>query len=134
MYCSTLSFDSLDGYLVAINANDGKVVWRTCAPASRTRTSSRSIISVMSRRVFGRQLDGEAINSAVDAARPCGTPGFVTDYIRTAKNANIRALYPTLGFTQFDRTAGRPAATPSLLTLADYVPQEAHIERIGAPR
>ena len=54
---------------------------------------------VMSCRVFGRELEFEAMNVAVEAARERGARAFVADYIPTPKNDVISKLYPSLGFT-----------------------------------
>ena len=58
---------------------------------------------VMSCRVFGRQLEFEAMNIAVEAARQRGARAFIADYIATSKNKVIRALYPSLGFAAVNR-------------------------------
>ena len=62
---------------------------------------------VMSCRVFGRELEFEAMNVAVEAARERGVRAFVADYIPTAKNDVISKLYPSLGFAEVDRAAPR---------------------------
>jgi FkbH-like protein len=87
---------------------------------------------VMSCRVFGRQLEFEAMNIAVEAARERGARGLVADYIPTAKNNVISALYPSLGFAEINRTAAMDGTTCWFLKLADYVARETHIERAGA--
>src|SRR5947209_8654980 len=71
---------------------------------------------VMSCRVFGRQLEFEAMNVAVEAARRLGAKAFIADYITTLKNHAISALYPSLGFAAF-----KPSATRWFLKLEDYV-------------
>src|SRR5262249_3892076 len=53
---------------------------------------------VMSCRVFGRELEFEAMNIAVHAARERGVRAIVADYIPTPKNDVISKLYPSLGF------------------------------------
>ena len=82
---------------------------------------------VMSCRVFGRQLEFEAMNIAVAAARQRGMRAFVADYIPTAKNSIISALYPTLGFAAVEQTASASGATRWFLNLADYIMQDSHI-------
>ena len=62
---------------------------------------------VMSCRVFGRELEFEAMNVAVEAARERGVRALVADYIPTAKNDVISKLYPSLGFAEVDRTGAR---------------------------
>jgi FkbH-like protein len=53
---------------------------------------------VMSCRVFGRDLEFEAINAAVDAVRQRGGSQLTATYIPTAKNAVIKDMFPRLGF------------------------------------
>ena len=57
---------------------------------------------VMSCRVFGRELEYEAMNIAVEAAKERGARTLVADYIPTPKNDVISRLYPSLGFTEVD--------------------------------
>ncbi|HLX98637.1 MAG TPA: HAD-IIIC family phosphatase, partial [Roseiarcus sp.] len=82
---------------------------------------------VMSCRVFGRELEFEAMNIAVETARERGLSAFTADYIPTAKNDVIRELYPSLGFTEIDGPAPANGARRFRLDLADYVPRKTHI-------
>jgi len=82
---------------------------------------------VMSCRVFGRQLEYEAMNIAVAAARERGARAFVANYIPTAKNGVIRTLYPSLGFTEVNQSAPANGATRWFLDLADYVERDTPI-------
>jgi len=82
---------------------------------------------VMSCRVFGRQLEFEAMNIAVEAARERGARGLVANYIPTAKNDVIKTLYPSLGFTEVNQSAPANGATRWFLDLADYVERDTHI-------
>ena len=82
---------------------------------------------VMSCRVFGRELEFEAMNVAVEAARERGARAFVAGYIPTAKNDVISKLYPSLGFVEVDRPAAQNGATRWRLDLADYVTRKTHI-------
>jgi FkbH-like protein len=86
---------------------------------------------VMSCRVFGRGLEFEAMNIAVETAQRLGMKRFIADYIATPKNGVISELYPSLGFT----AAGEPeianGATRWLLDLADYATHQSHIVRAG---
>ena len=82
---------------------------------------------IMSCRVFGRELEFEAMNVAVEAAKERGVRAFVADYIPTAKNGVISKLYPGLGFTEVDRAAPASGATRWRLDLADYVTRNTHI-------
>jgi len=82
---------------------------------------------VMSCRVFGRELEFEAMNIAVEAARERGARAFVADYIPTPKNDVIGKLYPSLGFVAADGPAPANGAQRFRLDLADYVPRKTHI-------
>ena len=87
---------------------------------------------VMSCRVFGRQLEFEAMNIAVDSARQRGARALVADYIATPKNGVIKALYPSLGFIAVDQTTTGNGVTRWRLSLEDYLRRETHILRGGA--
>ena len=82
---------------------------------------------VMSCRVFGRELEFEAMNIAVEAARERGVRALVANYIPTPKNDVISKLYPGLGFTKVASPAPANGATRWALDLADYVPRKTHI-------
>jgi len=86
---------------------------------------------IMSCRVFGRRLEFEAMNIAVEAARQLGIKGFVADYIATPKNSVISALYPSLGFTAVSELKVPNGATRWFLNLADYVAHQSYIARAG---
>jgi len=87
---------------------------------------------VMSCRVFGRELEFEAMNIAVELARRRGARAIVANYIPTAKNNVISGLYPSLGFAEHDLLPATDGATRWFLKLADYVARETHIVRVGA--
>ena len=82
---------------------------------------------VMSCRVFGRELEYEAMNIAVEAAKERGARTLVADYIPTPKNDVISKLYPSLGFTEVDSPTPANGATRWALDLADYVTRKTHI-------
>lgn len=84
---------------------------------------------VMSCRVFGRELEFEAMNIAVEAARGRGVRSFRASYIPTKKNGVISDLYPRLGFTRADGPARADGAIQWRLNLSDYVGRKTHIER-----
>ena len=86
---------------------------------------------VMSCRVFGRELEFEAMNIAVEMAKERGVSAFVASYIPTPKNDVISKLYPSLGFTEVDRPAPGNGATRWRLDLADYVARNTHIVQQG---
>jgi FkbH-like protein len=82
---------------------------------------------VMSCRVFGRDLEFEIMNIAVETARERGAGELHATYIPTAKNVVIRDLYERLGFTRIDTGGGE--TTLWRLALDAYRPQSTHIRR-----
>jgi FkbH-like protein len=87
---------------------------------------------VMSCRVFGRQLEFEAMNITVEAARRRGARAIVADYVPTAKNHVISGLFPSLGFVTVDKSAPTNGPLRWFLDLEAYVPRDNHIARAGA--
>ena len=81
----------------------------------------------MSCRVFGRQLEHEAMNIAVEAARARGISAIRARYVPTPKNAVVRDLYPKLGFVQC--AAPESGETHWLLRLEDYASHRTFITR-----
>jgi FkbH-like protein len=84
---------------------------------------------VMSCRVFGRQLEFEALNITVEQARGRGVKALRATYIQTAKNGVINELYPSLGFSRVSDGMARNDATCWFLNLAEYVTRSTHISR-----
>jgi FkbH-like protein len=84
---------------------------------------------VMSCRVFGRELEFEAMNIAVEAASRRGIRVFRASYLPTPKNAVIKDLYPTLGFVPSDSKTGIGGATQWQLDLRAYVARRTQIKR-----
>ena len=83
---------------------------------------------VMSCRVFGRQLEHEALNVVVESARRAGVGEIIGTYAPTAKNSVVSDLYEKFGFQRVD-TEGLPQGTSrwSLLP-ADYASRTTHIK------
>lgn len=84
---------------------------------------------VMSCRVFGRQLEFEAMNIVVEEVRRRGILAIYADYIPTKKNAVINELFPNFGFTPVPDTTLANGATRWGLNLAEYVKRETKIAR-----
>ena len=82
---------------------------------------------VMSCRVFGRQLEFEAMSIAVEAARKRGARAVYAEYIPTPKNGVIRDLYQKLGFSAQPANDGDSTRWQALLT--EYRPVPTHISR-----
>jgi FkbH-like protein len=90
---------------------------------------------VMSCRVFGRQLELEAMNIAVEQARRRGIRAFRAAYIPTPKNGVISELYPSLGFSPVNGgTARNGDSTCWFLDLAEHTTRSTHICRSGEAR
>lgn len=89
---------------------------------------------VMSCRVFGRQLEVEAMNIAVATALGLGVHTFRADYIPTSKNGVVSTLYPMLGFEPAQGPDHPTGATRWFLRLADYVPRPTHITKISTQK
>jgi FkbH-like protein len=81
---------------------------------------------VMSCRVFGRQLEHEAMNVLVEVARGRGVNEIRAQYVETEKNRIVRDLFGTLGFVQ---TENAPGGARWTLRLKDYVPHRTRIKR-----
>jgi len=86
---------------------------------------------VMSCRVFGRQLENEAMNIAVEAARGRGIRVLRAEYIPTERNGVVSGLFEGLGF------AAVPGSQPGgasrwILNIAEYVPSPTFIARKAA--
>jgi len=89
---------------------------------------------VMSCRVFGRELEFEAMSIAVEAARHRGARALFADYIATSKNDVIKELYPNLGFSSVSPSTATNGATRWVLDLAGYEARATQIARSGASR
>ena len=83
---------------------------------------------VMSCRVFGRQLEFEAMNIAAEQARCRGIKALRATYIPTPKNGVISELYPSLGFCPVDGTPENGGAC-WFLDLAKPITRSTHISR-----
>ena len=95
---------------------------------SQSSSDTLVLISwVMSCRVFGRQLEEEAMNAAVDAALKRGVRRFVADYVPSKKNGVISNLYSDLGFRRVDE--GTVGCSRWELDLESYSPKMTQIER-----
>lgn len=84
---------------------------------------------VMSCRVFGRQLEFEAMNIAVEFARGRGVQRLRADYCPTEKNAVVSDLYATLGFLQLVEPAQARNVSRWLLQIDEYVARQTFITR-----
>jgi FkbH-like protein len=121
--CLTLQFRLVDKF-----GDNGLVSAMILSPHPQVPDSLEIDTWVMSCRVFGRQLEHEAMNIAVETACRIGVRAFRADYIPTSKNGVVSQLYGALGFT-LAREAVTPGAARWILQLSDYVPHPTHIAR-----
>lgn len=89
------------------------------------------LVWVMSCRVFGRQLEEEALNIVVEEARRRGARTLRAAFKPTAKNAVIKDLFAKLGFQRDETAQGTNTSSQWLLPLDDYTPRPTHIARNG---
>jgi FkbH-like protein len=87
---------------------------------------------VMSCRVFGRQLEDEAMNIAVETARTRGARWLRGDIIATKKNSVISALYRNLGFASVSGPLA-PDTTRWILNISEYNARPTFITRRVQP-
>jgi FkbH-like protein len=86
---------------------------------------------VMSCRVFGRQLENEAMNIAVEAARARGARALQAEYIPTERNGVVSGLFKILGFAAAPGS-GPAGASRWVLNLDEYVAAPTFIARRAA--
>lgn len=87
---------------------------------------------VMSCRVFGRQLEDEAMNIVVETAQSRSVRALRAEYIPTAKNTVISGLYERLGFAPM-QTPVADNSSRWLLNLADYSSRPTFFTRKADP-
>jgi len=87
---------------------------------------------VMSCRVFGRQLENEAMTIAVEAARGRGIRILRAEYIPTERNGVVSGLFKGLGFVVEPGT-GPIGASRWILNTPEYVAPPTFIARRAPP-
>jgi FkbH-like protein len=123
--CLTLQFRLIDRF-----GDNGLVSAMILCPEGEGLDALEIDTWVMSCRVFGRELEYEVMNIAVEAARERGARTFRADYIPTSKNSVVKELYQTLGFIRAQEPAPTAVgATRWLLNLPDYLTRPTHIAR-----
>jgi FkbH-like protein len=122
--CLTLQLRLLDRF-----GDNGLVSAMILRPVPGTADTLQIDTWVMSCRVFGRQLEHEAMNIAVEVARGMGIRTLRAEYVPTAKNAVVAELYPGLGFAPEPGLPESGGATHWRLALSRYVPRQTHIAR-----
>jgi FkbH-like protein len=126
---ATLQFRLLDRF-----GDNGLVSAMILRPGAEHPEALEIDVWVMSCRVFGRELEIEAMNIAAEAARRRGARALVADYIPTPKNGVISGLYPSLGFSRVEPASATNGATRWALDLAKYTTRATQIARSGAPQ
>jgi HAD superfamily phosphatase (TIGR01681 family) len=107
--------------------DNGLVSVMLLAHASDDPATARIENWVMSCRVFGRQLEDEALNVAVEAALANGYRTLAAEFIPTAKNGVVSDLYERLGLNCVRR--GGDGRSQWRLDLAAYRPRQTSIAR-----
>jgi FkbH-like protein len=120
--CLTLQFRLVDRF-----GDNGLVSAMILLPDRQSPDLLEIDTWVMSCRVFGRQLEREAMNIAVETARLKGVRAFRADYLPTSKNGVVSDLYSTLGFKLAPEAGSCNGNTRWLLHLSDYLPHSTHI-------
>lgn len=121
----TLQFRLLDAF-----GDNGLVSVMVLRPDATDAKTLEVDTWVMSCRVFGRQLEHEAMNIAVEAARQLGAERLRAEYLPTAKNGVVKELYPMLGFVPAGAGSSE-GATRWEVAVADYRPHPTRISRNG---
>lgn len=121
----TLRFRLLDRF-----GDNGLVSAMILKPVAEERGLYEIDAWVMSCRVFGRQLEIEAMSIAVEAARRRDVLAIRADYIPTPKNGVVGDLYPKLGFSSIDGADIHGGGTRWILSLDDYAAPKTHILRV----
>lgn len=85
---------------------------------------------VMSCRVFGRQLEFEAMNIAVEQLRRRGAKTLRANYVATPKNGVIVDLFSKLGFSPYNEKELRSRNTSWFLALPGYTACSTHIRHL----
>jgi FkbH-like protein len=89
---------------------------------------------VMSCRVFGRELEFEAMNIAVEQARRRGSAAIRATYVPTPKNGVIKELYSSLGFAALNEGLLGEGNTCWFLDLTKYAARSTHISQLAEAR
>ena len=84
---------------------------------------------VMSCRVFGRQLELETMNIAVEAARRRGVRALRGHYVPTSRNGVVKELYATLGFLHIPDPGSADKSSRWCVDLTNYVAPATFIAR-----
>jgi FkbH-like protein len=120
----TLQFRLADRF-----GDNGLVSVMLIAPSQHERDALEIKIWVMSCRVFGRELEFEAMNIAFEAARDRGARTLHADYLPTKKNVVISQLFESLGFDSQPASDLDSGGSRWRLSLSEYRPRQTQIAR-----
>jgi predicted enzyme involved in methoxymalonyl-ACP biosynthesis len=81
----------------------------------------------MSCRVFGRELEYEAMNIVAQIASQRGVNRIFADFIPSAKNGVVSNLYPGLGFSAVEDDTLPSEIKRWALEVSGYTPKTTHI-------
>jgi FkbH-like protein len=90
------------------------------------------VLWVMSCRVFGRQVELEAMNIVVEAAQRRGVRAIRAEYIPSPKNGVVAGLYESLGFARLDQPGAGEGSTRWTLNVNEYAARRTNLERKAA--
>jgi len=106
--------------------DNGIVSVMVAVPAEGKADALELVNWVMSCRVFGRELEYEALNILVERARARGITTIYADHIKTKKNVVLAGLFERLGFVRDDTTTA-PETTRWRLAIDGYAPRSTQI-------
>jgi FkbH-like protein len=124
--CITLQFRLSDRL-----GDSGLVSVMILRPSAASAASAAELdldIWVMSCRVFGRQLEDEAMNIAIEQARAKGVQTLSARFVPTSRNGVIGNLFGRLGF---ESVGGNATVGEQLwrLAVARYAPRQTFVRR-----
>lgn len=89
---------------------------------------------VMSCRVFGRRLEREAMNIAVETTRSRGARALHADFVPTKKNGVISELFSSLGFSRLPQSLRSDGSSRWSLAVDQYFARPTFIDRQARQR
>ena len=122
--CLTLQFRLADRF-----GDNGLVSVMILRPAADKSETLVIESWVMSCRVFGRQLEYEAMNIAVETVRDRGVKRLLADYFPTERNKVIAGLYERLGFSELTEGPVEGGTERWVLNTSSYLPTHTFIKR-----
>ena len=109
--------------------DNGLVSALALRPAANTPDTLELDTWVMSCRVFGRELEYEAMNIVVESARGRGVRFILADYVPTSRNFVVSTACEKLGFRRVEDDSAAAGVVRWRLAIADYVPRATKILR-----